>query len=76
MVAVSRKGPDPPLVKVEYETLHALLERVYVKLGERMVHGPAWRTAWDKAREAGCTRSGWTVDEFYAEMDARRATRR
>lgn len=68
---MSQKGPEPPPERVEYEVLYALLESVYVKLQER-VFGAAFREAWVKAREAACQRSGWTVDEFYAEMDRRR----
>ena len=75
MVAVSRRGPEPPPERVEYEVIHALLESVYVKLQERLVYGAGFPAAWAKAREAACERSGWTVDEFYVEMDARRKAR-
>jgi hypothetical protein len=75
MVAVSRKGPEPPPERVEYEAIHALLEAVYVKLQERLPYGSGFPAAWGKAREAACERSGWTVPEFYEEMDARRRAR-
>lgn len=59
--------------RLDYDALLALLERVYAASQKRCGPGPAWRKLWTGARDAGCEQSGWTTDEFYAEMDRRRA---
>ena len=64
----------PVEIKLHYDALRDLLEARYIELRkDHPTHGPGFTGAWDRARGELCKLHGWTVDDFYVEMDRRRA---
>jgi hypothetical protein len=63
-------------VRTPYEGLLERLEGIY--LAKQEVHqsyGDRFRTAWEAARKKALQEAGWTEEDFYEEMDRRRAAR-
>lgn len=65
----------PPIIEVRspYETVHELLEELYVaKCKAIPSYGNQFRDAWAAARRVLLDGHGWTEKAFYDEMDRRR----
>lgn len=70
VIASWRRAAEP--LPSPWRRLYDALEQTYLDLQLEQPFGPTFTSAWTRLRARVCEEHGWTEDEFYDELIARR----